>query len=904
MKKKFCRPFTSFLAVAVVIACLGASVFAEWDLPTDTAVLPGVEERTPDLEQPDGDSSAEETPPDDSESEASSEGAASEAGDSSESGEIPEEDPSSSETSSEEESAPASSDVDGREPASSSSAPDSSEEAAPIHQPGCTLAPDHEGTCETGTADSHPTAEPSEPLGNAQAETPVSLAVLPEEEPLPVTLIHGGEETSYATLEEAVEHSADGDRILLAAGEVYAPSRTLSIAHSLTIEGTGDSEELPVIAGSALFTCEADGQTIAFQNLHFSVDEGSTWVIYLNGSGSTVSVDGCTFTLADGADYGFNLVLNETGASGRILFRDNLVDMLCVAPVVGAGNGSVITGNEFHIGAEQASGWRTEVISVTAGVNGEVTISDNWFLGANRAISVNHSTMPGSGLTCKNNRFLDTRYAFELGSEANRGCGQYDLSENYYRFDDAVSAPRVQDADADGALYSGAQAVVFPYYLDEDLQELSDAADSSLVAVAKPAVSRIEIGSVPETLRELVQRSVNEMVQNEAVSTTPPCGLVDAITGLPATGDLQVSVIPAIEEIRATQVPGANGQKEPVITAVVFEAKAYYQPEGSLEGPWVISTRYLRQRNVTFRLPIPTAFDAKYARVEHRSDRDGSTATSYLDILTSPAGNARYILVSADSFGTFTLTPTNRKPSTSHSGGSAQPSAANTEYEFWMEVKDRIDNAADGNTLYVQAGNWNHVSSAVLQALYGRDLSLTISYGRSSELTLKGEELDRVDDGRIYYTIAELIERYKAPAAEDATSSQSTAPVTVPTFTGTVTTSASSESSSSQASPSSSAAPAPSSSDSAAPTVASGQPTPAEPELEIPFWVMIAAPLAAVLLVVLISLLVAHRRKKAKQENPLPPYPLSPTEFSSSTDGAAAETQPDSTKPTEDNPWN
>lgn len=300
----------------------------------------------------------------------------------------------------------------------------------------------------------------------------------------------------FGDIQEAVKAAETGDRIVIDEG-VYSLTTSITIPKekNLTIEGkTGTNGELLTTlqrdaAGDGnsiiISAANADIKTTV-KNLNFVTTKDGTTPFYYSGKTAELTIEGCTFNAAHGVNYGGNLVMGAgVDNTGKLSFINNKVNLSFRNGINGAGNGSVITGNEFAYTSDRIDDIsRTSMISLVADSNsGEIIIKDNLFKNANRAIAVDNSpNLSAVKLTIKNNQFIDVRYGFELGSEKNKTCGTYDLSKNYYAKTNAegtgtVSAMLVEDADISGSHfngttdYTGNQVKVYPYYKAKTMTE-------------------------------------------------------------------------------------------------------------------------------------------------------------------------------------------------------------------------------------------------------------------------------------------------------------------------------------------------------------------------------------------------------------------------------------------------
>ncbi len=267
---------------------------------------------------------------------------------------------------------------------------------------------------------------------------------------LPAT-VFAADVTDFTTLQTAISTAADGAVIEVAAG-TFDFGTVLSITKNITIKGVAGTVFSK--ADGHYFNVNNDSVTLKIENVKFNINQGGQSV-FVFGAG-TLYIENCVFDNAGSATYGGNLVMNDGSGKRELHFLNNTVDVPFRNAINAIGNNSVISGNTFNVGVETVPTvpvGRTSVLSLIAPA-GPVTITNNTFIGANRALAVDSSAMEGSQLTFKNNTFIDTRYAFELSPTANVGK-TYDIHENYYVFGGVIGPLRVQDADSSASATSG-----------------------------------------------------------------------------------------------------------------------------------------------------------------------------------------------------------------------------------------------------------------------------------------------------------------------------------------------------------------------------------------------------------------------------------------------------------------
>ena len=216
----------------------------------------------------------------------------------------------------------------------------------------------------------------------------------------------------------------------------------VEITGSIKVEN-GISKNQTTIKGGGMFNINADN--VVIERLNFdNTKEGS--VGFEIGKNINTTIRLCEFS---GKPI-FNLIICDPTSS--LEFRNNKVNMNARALIVGVSNGSLISNNEIDLKNEHyGSNDRSGVMSLKAleSQSGDVTITENTFRNANRVIGVDYSNIDGKRIKIKNNKFIESRYALEVGTSANKG-NNYDLSNNYFTHKDAggVGALRIEDADS------------------------------------------------------------------------------------------------------------------------------------------------------------------------------------------------------------------------------------------------------------------------------------------------------------------------------------------------------------------------------------------------------------------------------------------------------------------------
>ena len=260
----------------------------------------------------------------------------------------------------------------------------------------------------------------------------------------------------YPTLQDAIDSAPENGTVTVLKDVEVAS--VINAKKVLTFQGAPQADgSKPVISSAkgGIFSQSGNAQ-YTLVGLELKATRDDQWYIYHNAG--KLTINNCDFTMANGVTHTGNVIMGEGSTESdsgySLTFTDNTITANSRAAITGIGNNSVITGNVIDLINEKWSGDdanRTSVLALTASAGGgKVTIVDNIFKNANRALAVDNSTLAANDLTYNQNQFIDVRFAFELDPAKNKDCGIYDINENYYCFDGVVSEPKIQDASSSG----------------------------------------------------------------------------------------------------------------------------------------------------------------------------------------------------------------------------------------------------------------------------------------------------------------------------------------------------------------------------------------------------------------------------------------------------------------------
>ena len=265
--------------------------------------------------------------------------------------------------------------------------------------------------------------------------------------------------TEVATVSELKQAINNNNVTIKLTGDITLNNNDVIDIESKKVTIVSDNNEYGLILESSnLIKVKKDG-VLKLDHVNITLgDSGSVTGILCDEVGATVDMEYCKVDIGNNGQSRGNVI---AGKNSKIILKHNEFDTHIRAIATAVGNGSEIEENIFDLGGERFEYKdgdknvleRTGALSIVADENGSVSIINNTFKNANRAIGIDHSNMKGENLTVKGNKFIDTRYAFEVGSEEkNNKDKSYDLSDNYYNHKDlgGVGPLRIEDASASG----------------------------------------------------------------------------------------------------------------------------------------------------------------------------------------------------------------------------------------------------------------------------------------------------------------------------------------------------------------------------------------------------------------------------------------------------------------------
>lgn len=135
------------------------------------------------------------------------------------------------------------------------------------------------------------------------------------------------------------------------------------------------------------------------------------------------------------------------------------------------------------------------------------------------------------------------------------------------------------------------------------------------------------------------------------------------------------------------------------------------------------------------------------------------TATAYTLSGLTNGRTYEFILTAINVAGSTASDPVQATPKSqgSSSGSSGSSSYRDREYDFWMDVKEKIQNADPGDTIKANARNYDRMPWSVMEALRQSDgVTLHITWNGGEDIIIPSAAALNKNNGRIYYPLSYL----------------------------------------------------------------------------------------------------------------------------------------------------
>lgn len=162
-----------------------------------------------------------------------------------------------------------------------------------------------------------------------------------------------------------------------------------------------------------------------------------------------------------------------------------------------------------------------------------------------------------------------------------------------------------------------------------------------------------------------------------------------------------------------------------------------------------------------FEMELPAGIDPAKLKISHILAGGSTEEVSF-------TASGQTVSFKLDSFSGLQFIVSGGTPTPPPSGGdgSSGGSSSDDGYDFWMEVKDKIQKADDGDVIKVNAKDYDKMPESVMDALRkNEDVSLVITWNGKT-ITIPAGKAQKNEPGRIYWPLSKLAELY-ADITED-----------------------------------------------------------------------------------------------------------------------------------------
>ncbi|WP_312641284.1 beta-L-arabinofuranosidase domain-containing protein [Hydrogenoanaerobacterium sp.] len=114
-----------------------------------------------------------------------------------------------------------------------------------------------------------------------------------------------------------------------------------------------------------------------------------------------------------------------------------------------------------------------------------------------------------------------------------------------------------------------------------------------------------------------------------------------------------------------------------------------------------------------------------------------------------------------DQFSTYAIAYGKATTSGNSGNGKSDGASSDDSYNFWQNVKGRIEASKSGDIVKVSAKAYDRMPYFVMEALNKHNISMVIYWNGGNTITIPAGMGQKVDAGRVYWQLSELAERYK-----------------------------------------------------------------------------------------------------------------------------------------------
>ena len=270
------------------------------------------------------------------------------------------------------------------------------------------------------------------------------------------TIVANAEVGTVDELKTAVVNANGKTTIKLTNNITLSSSDVINIGNkNVTI--VSDNNTFGLLLESSNLVQVGNSGVLKLDHVNITLGDSGSVTGILCTAGATVDMEYCKVDIENNGKSIGNVI---AGGNSTIILKNNEFNTHIRAIATAIGKDSKIENNIFDLRGErfeyEENGKkiieRTGALSIVANDGESVSIINNTFKNANRAIGVDHSNMKGKDLTVEGNKFINTRFAFEINIEndGNNHDKNYNLSNNYFEFGGKITSPKVQNSEIKG----------------------------------------------------------------------------------------------------------------------------------------------------------------------------------------------------------------------------------------------------------------------------------------------------------------------------------------------------------------------------------------------------------------------------------------------------------------------
>lgn len=164
------------------------------------------------------------------------------------------------------------------------------------------------------------------------------------------------------------------------------------------------------------------------------------------------------------------------------------------------------------------------------------------------------------------------------------------------------------------------------------------------------------------------------------------------------------------------------------------------------------------QAPLFFTMTLPSGVDTSKLTIKHIKDGGATETVAF----TNSGQTVSFKLSSFSDLQFVVASGSTPPPPPSGGDSSGSGNSDDGQYDFWEKVKDKINNADDGDTIKVNAKDYDKMPESVMDTLRKNpDITIVIDWNGGEPITIPAGKAQPKEQGRIYWPLSLLAELYK-----------------------------------------------------------------------------------------------------------------------------------------------